>query len=244
MREALRTAPWRGAAAVLVVVVALLGTAGDGSASAAVAGAGAATEVAAGGAPAAGTGGAGGAGGGPPAAGAAVPGLDAWPYSWPLTPAPVVVRPFQEPAHRFGPGHRGVDLGAAPGVAVYAAAAGIVVFAAALAGRGVVSVQHPDGLRTTYEPVTPLVHPGARVPRGGVLGTLQPGHAGCSAACLHWGVRRDRTTYVDPLVLLAPPRVRLLPVPDPWPDGLGGGEARRREVEPVTPGGAPARGPP
>jgi hypothetical protein len=31
-------------------------------------------------------------------------------------------------------------------------------------------------------------------------------------------VRRDRLEYLDPLVLLRPPRVRLLPVPEPWPD--------------------------
>jgi hypothetical protein len=141
-------------------------------------------------------------------------------YAWPLgPPVPAVVRPFEEPTHRFGPGHRGVDLAAAADAPVLAAAAGVVVFAGLLAGRGVVSVQHADGLRTTYEPVTPTVAAGATVERGAALGTLTRGHAGCPAACLHWGVRRDRTTYVDPLRLLAPPRVRLLPVPDPWPDG-------------------------
>ena len=143
----------------------------------------------------------------PPAPGAA--------YAWPLAPAPVVVRPFVAPTHRFGPGHRGVDLAAAPGAPVLAAAAGVVVFAGPLAGRGVVSVQHPDGLRTTYEPVTAAVRAGATLVRGDVLGTLGPGHPGCPTGCLHWGVRRDRTTYVDPLRLLAPPHVRLLPLPDP-----------------------------
>jgi hypothetical protein len=55
---------------------------------------------------------------------------------------------------------------------------------------------------------------------GEVIGLLQPGHGGCAAqACLHWGVRRDRNEYLDPLVLLRPPQVRLLPVPIPWPDG-------------------------
>jgi murein DD-endopeptidase MepM/ murein hydrolase activator NlpD len=141
-------------------------------------------------------------------------------YSWPLgLPTPSVARPFREPTHRFGPGHRGVDLAAAPGAAVLAAAAGVVVFAGWLAGRGVVSVQHPDGLRTTYEPVSASVVSGAAVVRGTVLGALEPGHAGCRGVCLHWGARRDRNTYVDPLLLLAPPRLRLLPVPDRWSDG-------------------------
>jgi len=34
-----------------------------------------------------------------------------------------------------------------------------------------------------------------------VLGTLAPGHRGCRAACLHWGVRRGRGSYLDPLLL-------------------------------------------
>ena len=70
-------------------------------------------------------------------------------YSWPLRPAPPVEVPFREPTHLFGPGHRGVDLAAPVGAPVRAAAAGTVVFAGVLAGRGVVSVQHADGLRTT-----------------------------------------------------------------------------------------------
>jgi len=65
-------------------------------------------------------------------------------YSWPLSPVPAVAAPFREPTHRFGPGHRGVDLAAAPGSAVIAAAAGTVVFAGLLAGRGVVSLQHAE----------------------------------------------------------------------------------------------------
>jgi murein DD-endopeptidase MepM/ murein hydrolase activator NlpD len=82
-----------------------------------------------------------------------------------------------------------------------------------------VSVQHDDGLRTTYEPVVPVVRVGVKVAAGAVLGTLVAGHRGCRSTCLHWGVRRDRLDYVDPLVLLMPPHVRLLPVPEPWPDG-------------------------
>jgi murein DD-endopeptidase MepM/ murein hydrolase activator NlpD len=104
------------------------------------------------------------------------------------------------------------------GQPVLAARAGTVVFAGPVGGRGVVSVHHDDGLRTTYEPVRPTVSAGAVVDSGAVIGLLEPGHPGCSAAvCLHWGVRRGRLEYLDPLVLLRPPEVRLLPVPDPWP---------------------------
>ena len=84
-------------------------------------------------------------------------------YAWPLRPVPAVEVAFREPTHRFGPGHRGVDLAAEKGAAVLASAPGTVVFAGALAGRGVVSVQHPDGQRTTYEPVAAVVTRGTSV---------------------------------------------------------------------------------
>ena len=123
-----------------------------------------------------------------------------------------VTRPFDPPPDRFGAGHRGADLAGAPGSPVRAAGDGVVVFAGMVAGRPVVSVDHAGGLRTTYEPVDTSVGAGQPVARGAVLGTLAAGHAGCPvAACLHWGLRRGEV-YLDPLSLLAPPEVRLLPM--------------------------------
>src|SRR6185369_7063201 len=74
--------------------------------------------------------------------------------NWPLRPRPAVLRAFDAPSPNWQRGHRGVDLAAVPGQPVYAAGQGTVVFAGDLAGRPVVSVAHPGGLRTTYEPVT------------------------------------------------------------------------------------------
>jgi murein DD-endopeptidase MepM/ murein hydrolase activator NlpD len=137
-------------------------------------------------------------------------------FGWPLAGRPAVVRAFEAPAVPYGPGHRGVDLASVAGAAVLAAGAGTVLFAGEVAGHGVVSVDHPGGLRTTYEPVSATVAAGDRVARGEQLGTVQLGHPGCTAtACLHWGVRRGPSDYLDPLRLVVMPRVRLLPV-----DGL------------------------
>ncbi len=136
-------------------------------------------------------------------------------WTAPFSGEPVPTRPFEPPAHAYGPGHRGVDLAGVPGEPVLAAGDGVVVFAGMVAGRPVVSVDHPDGLRTTYEPVDRVVAAGQQVARGARLGTLAAGHAGCPVeACLHWGLRRGET-YLDPLSLLAPPRVRLLPLRGP-----------------------------
>jgi murein DD-endopeptidase MepM/ murein hydrolase activator NlpD len=132
-------------------------------------------------------------------------------FAWPLAP-PSVVRPFDPPPSPWLPGHRGVDLAGPAGVSVLSAGAGTVVFAGSVAGRDVVSVAHPGGLRTTYEPVSPLVAVGDMVAAGGTIGTLVAGHPGCPvAACLHWGARRG-AEYVDPLALLGVRRVRLLPL--------------------------------
>ncbi len=132
-------------------------------------------------------------------------------FSWPLSPA-TVVRPFDPPPQPWLAGHRGADLAGAPGAPVLSAGPGTVLLAGVVAGRGVVSVAHPGGLRTTYEPVRPTVHAGDAVLAGSAVGTLEAGHPGCpGAACLHWGLRRG-DVYLDPLALLGRGRVRLLPL--------------------------------
>ncbi|MCX2733754.1 M23 family metallopeptidase [Saccharopolyspora sp. NFXS83] len=126
-------------------------------------------------------------------------------------PGSAVSRPFVPPTSAYGPGHRGVDLAGAPGATVAAADAGVVGYAGLLAGRPVVSIEHADGLRTTYEPVRPTVEAGRHVAASQPIGVLEPGHPGCAApACLHWGARRD-ADYLDPLALLGGVEVRLLP---------------------------------
>ena len=138
---------------------------------------------------------------------------DTW--RWPLDGPPAVPRPFEAPAHRYAAGHRGADLASAPGTPVRAAGDGVVSYAGLVAGRGVVVVEHGD-LRTTYEPVTAVVDVGTPVAAGEVVGRLETGHAGCPVlACLHWGLRRGED-YLDPVRLVAPGPVRLLPL-----DGAG-----------------------
>jgi len=134
--------------------------------------------------------------------------------TWPLQPVPEVVRGFDPPASPYGPGHRGVDLAGRPGQAVRTALPGRVVFAGAIAGRGVVVVRH-GATRTTYEPVSPTVSVGADLPGGAVIGTLQLAGSHCfPRACLHWGWIAGET-YLDPLRLVGAGPVRLLPL---WRD--------------------------
>lgn len=139
---------------------------------------------------------------------------------WPLRPTPAVVRGFDAPSPNWRPGHRGVDLAGRAGQPVYAAGRATVVFAGLLAGRPVVSLAHPGGLRTSYEPVRAVVRVGQQVTAQTVLGELMAGHADCRAshgagACLHWGAMwgpASGADYVDPLGLLASTPVRLKPL--------------------------------
>lgn len=149
-------------------------------------------------------------------------------FDWPLHPRPQVVRAFDKPEHNWLPGHRGVDLAGRPDEAVLSAGEGVVVFAGVVADKPVVSVDHAGGLRTTYEPVHARVRAGQRVGTGTVLGILEPGHPGCTAAaCLHWGLRRDRE-YLNPLGLVDATPLRLKPLrPKPLrPKPLRPGHAR------------------
>jgi len=133
---------------------------------------------------------------------------------WPLRPRPAVLQVFDAPSPNWNRGHRGVDLAGMPGQPVYAAAAGTVVFAGTLVDRPVVSIAHPGGLRTSYEPVQPVVRAGQRVSAGTVLGELIAGHPGCGT-CLHWGAMwgaASRADYVDPLGLVVTTPVRLKPL--------------------------------
>jgi hypothetical protein len=130
----------------------------------------------------------------------------------PLPGRLVVLRRFQPPPSPYAAGHRGVDLAAAVGTEVRAAGAGTVTFAAALAGRGVVTVTH-GSLRTTYEPVAASVAAGQAVAAGQPVGRVgaPSGHCRPGVSCLHWGLLRG-STYLDPLLLLGRVPVRLLPL--------------------------------
>ncbi|MBL3665649.1 M23 family metallopeptidase [Streptomyces sp. M2CJ-2] len=156
------------------------------------------------------------AGAGAAAPGSGVPSVG---RAWPVGIRPRVLRGWEPPETRYGRGHRGVDLAAAPGTPVRAVAAGRVSYAGRVAGRGVVSVElsgtGAPPLRTTYEPVLPSVEKGAEVAPGEVIGTVAATGSHCTAPCLHWGLLRA-DVYLNPLALLPPHLLggpsRLLPV--------------------------------
>lgn len=140
-------------------------------------------------------------------------------WGWPLPSPHEVVAGFDPPAEPWLPGHRGVDLAGHAGDVVRAAGAGVVAFAGPVAGVPVVSIRHPAGLVTSYEPVVAVVSTGDAVDLGERIGHLARRGGHClPRACLHWGLRRDGT-YLDPLGLLGLAQVRLLPLHESPPGG-------------------------
>ena len=121
-------------------------------------------------------------------------------YAWPVTGE--VIRGFDAPTGPFGAGHRGIDIQGAPGAAVRAAEAGVVAFAGKVAGELHVSIDHPDGVRTSYAFLSGVaVKAGDLVARGEPVGSVGAGHAGSPVAHLHRGAR-FAGVYIDPMLLL------------------------------------------
>ncbi|WP_250446817.1 M23 family metallopeptidase [Actinotalea sp. C106] len=113
----------------------------------------------------------------------------------------MVLRLFDPPPVRWAAGHRGVDLATGPGDAVLAPSEGVVTFAGTVVDRGVLTVTHPDGRRSSFEPVVAVVEVDQVVAAGEVIATVAPDPVHCASSCVHWGVRRGEE-YVDPLSLL------------------------------------------
>ncbi|MFD1212515.1 M23 family metallopeptidase, partial [Arthrobacter sp. GCM10027362] len=112
-------------------------------------------------------------------------------------------------------GHRGVDLAAAPGLAVSAPAAGTISFAGWVVDRPVITIDHGNGLRSSFEPVASDLKKGDAVARGDPVGRLS-GQGHCSGPCIHWGVRRGEQ-YINPLQFVTDLRPSVL-LPRP-PEG-------------------------
>ena len=74
-------------------------------------------------------------------------------WRWPAPPPIRVVEPFRAPATPYSAGHRGIDIAAEQDAIIVAPAAGTVSFAGPVAGRGVVAIDHGDGVVSAVEPL-------------------------------------------------------------------------------------------
>ena len=130
-------------------------------------------------------------------------------WSWPVAPKPTVLGAFDPPDKPWMSGHRGVDLQTpGNGAAVTAPESGTVSFVGVVVDRPVITIDHGNGLRSSFEPVESSLARGAVVVRGDVIGTVLPGHCN-TLPCVHWGVRRG-DEYINPLSLVTDLRPSVL----------------------------------
>jgi murein DD-endopeptidase MepM/ murein hydrolase activator NlpD len=152
-------------------------------------------------------------------------------WMWPVDAPHRVIREFMAPESEYGSGHRGIDIAVAPGTSVRAPAAGRVLFSGSVAGRGVLTIEHPNDVVSTIEPIEASVRVGDVVVAGDVVGVVAPPDVVWDAShvcsCVHLGARY-RGSYVSPRTLLGQARTAVL---KPWGDGpattRAGGLARR-----------------
>ena len=143
-------------------------------------------------------------------------------WRWPV--AGEVIEPYRNGDDPYASGqHRGIDIAAAAGSPVVAAAGGTVRFAGVAGSSGLtVSVRTADGsLDTSYLHLASAeVRKGAAIAAGDLLGTVgTSGRRSSEAPHLHFGVREagTRHAYRDPLDFLPPLPGPPPPQPDPPP---------------------------
>ena len=101
--------------------------------------------------------------------------------------------PFRPPPEPWLPGNRGIEYRTEVGEPIHAIGSGIVAFAGLVAGRSIVTIDHPDGLRSSYVGLA-----GFAVGRGSAIEAGEV--VGLASEHFHLGVRRgDR--YLDPASL-------------------------------------------
>lgn len=131
---------------------------------------------------------------------------------WPLAGARRVVRPFDGPAQPWLAGHRGIDLPAAAGEGIRAPADGVISYEGTVAGKNVVSIRHGATI-SSFEPASTTLSVGATVTAGTVFAQVEAtGSDHCDHACLHWGVRRGKDDYLDPVEEATPRKTVLKPL--------------------------------
>ena len=132
----------------------------------------------------------------------ATPAPQAGSWSWPVSGP--VIRGFDPPDNPYGAGHRGIDIAVAFGTAIRAPAAGVVTFSGKVGGQLFITIDHGDGLSSTYSWLSSTdVRKGDHVSGGARIGATGAGHPGSSVAHLHFGVKLGGE-YIDPMSVLRP----------------------------------------
>ena len=121
-------------------------------------------------------------------------------YRWPV--AGPIIRFFEPPPTPYSAAHRGIDIAVPFGTPIHAPADGTVTFAGWIAGSMFLTIDHGDGVKTSYSWLSGLsVSKGHPVHTGEVIGFTGHGHPEVPTPHLHFSARVNGA-YVDPLLLL------------------------------------------
>ena len=113
----------------------------------------------------------------------------------------------EPPVRPYSAEHRGIDIGTPIGTPFHAPADGTVSFAGPIAGSLFVSIDHPNGVRTSCSWVSAIsVTKGQTVTAGQVIGLTGHGDPGASRPVLHVSAKFGGR-YFDPMLLLLGPEL-------------------------------------
>lgn len=123
-------------------------------------------------------------------------------WDYPLEEEPEIINHYEAPITNYARGHRGADFQISPDSAILAPESGTVIFSRVLGDRSLISIQHPGGYKTEFEPVCSNFKQGDSVTRGEIIGTFcEPSENyrwHCEQPpCLHFSIRSSGG-YLNP----------------------------------------------
>lgn len=128
-----------------------------------------------------------------------------------------LVNEYRQPSSEYSAGHRGVDYLVSLNQEVLAPARGQVRFVGRVVDRNLISLSHPGGEITEFEPVCSDLIAGEQVEAGQIIGwvcdpSIQYRQHCTNLRCLHFSLRKA-DMYLSPLALIGGLNPsRLLPV--------------------------------
>lgn len=140
-----------------------------------------------------------------------------WPLEHEQDNIPTILRHFEKPPAAWLAGHRGIDIEVQEHETVIAPAQGVIRYAGIIAGVPTVSIQHQEGVVSSYQPVQllPSLHIGSAITQRetfGIIALTQSSAMHCTQ-CLHWGVfmpehppqYRNPMHYIEPKTIVLKP---------------------------------------
>jgi murein DD-endopeptidase MepM/ murein hydrolase activator NlpD len=124
----------------------------------------------------------------------------------PLEPPLNLINLYRQPNSDYSAGHRGIDYQVTLGQSVLAPADGEVWFSGKVVNRQLISLKHPDGNLTEFEPVCTDLQKGEPVFLGQEIGQICEADLGyrqhCTeTTCLHFSIRQ-LGEYLSPQVFI------------------------------------------